>query len=69
MSAVNSAQNAVFVQSEDIGQDATRVCGPDFNLPIELEALLQSYATTGFQATALSRAIDIVNKMVSLLNY
>lgn len=62
----DAAQNAVFVQSEDIDAQATKVKGPDFNFPIELQELLQSYGTTGFQASALSRAIEIVNKMVRL---
>ena len=61
-----SVQNAVFLRSDDIGQAATEIRGPDFNFPIELDTLLGSYATTGFQASALSRAIDIINKMVDL---
>ena len=64
--APDAAQNAVFVQSAEISQHATRVQGPDFNFPIELDSLLQSYATTGFQASALSRAMSIIDKMVCL---
>ena len=60
-----AAQAAVFVQSENpAAMGATKVQGPDFGLPVELQQLLDSYATIGFQATALSRAIGIVEKMV-----
>ncbi|KAM0753384.1 Deoxyhypusine synthase [Meredithblackwellia eburnea MCA 4105] len=57
----DSAKAAVFVQSE--AYDGVRIKGPDFNIPHELDALLKSYDTIGFQATGLSRAIELVNKM------
>jgi deoxyhypusine synthase len=38
--------------------------GPDFSNPIDLNALLESYATIGFQATGLSQAMYIVEEMV-----
>lgn len=60
-----SAQAAVFVPSEDLSQSATKIRGPDFNMPYELQGLLNSYATIGFQASGLTRAIEIINKMVS----
>ncbi|VEL27540.1 unnamed protein product [Protopolystoma xenopodis] len=41
------------------------VRGYDFNRGIHLDDLLASYLTTGFQATELARAIDVVNAMVS----
>lgn len=60
-----TAQAAVFVASEDIANEAVKIGGPDFNEAHTLDALLQSYATIGFQASGLTRAIEIVEKMVS----
>ena len=60
-----TAQAAVFVASEDIANEAVKIRGPDFNEAHTLDALLQSYATIGFQASGLTRAIEIVEKMVS----
>ena len=60
--ASQAAKDAIFVQSEAF--DGVRIKGPDFNLPIELDALLKSYETIGFQATGLARAMELINKMV-----
>jgi len=57
------AKANVFVKSE--AYDGTQIKGPDFNLPYELDALLKSYETIGFQANGLARAIHLINKMVS----
>lgn len=56
-----SAKDAVFVQSE--AYDGTRIQGPDFNLPIELQDLLGSYEKIGFQANGLARAMELIDKM------
>lgn len=45
--------------------DKPAVAGYDFNQGVDYERLLQSYATTGFQATHLSRAVHQVNQMVT----
>lgn len=60
-----SAKDAVFVKSEVY--EGTRVKGPDFNTPMGLDELLQSYATTGFQATGLARAMELIDKMVRIV--
>lgn len=60
-----TAQAAVFVPSVNIADEAIKIRGPDFNEAHTLDALLQSYATIGFQASGLTRAIEIVEKMVS----
>ena len=64
--ASNDAKAAVFVKSTPY--EGTRIRGPDFNLPHELEDLLKSYETIGFQANGLARAMELVNKMVSALH-
>lgn len=61
----SDAKAAVFVKSEDF--QGTRIRGPDFNIPHELDALLKSYETIGFQANGLARAMELINKMVSAL--
>ncbi|KAK4706170.1 deoxyhypusine synthase, partial [Phenoliferia sp. Uapishka_3] len=60
--ASQAAKDAIFVPSE--AYEGVRIKGPDFNLPIELDALLKSYETIGFQATGLARAMELINKMV-----
>lgn len=59
-----SAHDAVLVPSEALPEDAVHIKGPDFNEPVDLQALLKSYETIGFQATGLGRAIKIVEEMV-----
>ncbi|GAA5925809.1 deoxyhypusine synthase [Sporobolomyces koalae] len=59
--ASDAAKAAVFVQSEHY--EGTRIKGPDFNERHSLEALLESYATIGFQANGLARAMELINTM------
>ena len=59
-----SARDAVFVKSEQVSKGAVDVRGPDFDLPLDLLSLLDSYASVGFQATGLHKAISIINEMV-----
>lgn len=63
--ASQAAKDAIFVPSQPF--EGIRIQGPDFNIPIELNDLLKSYETIGFQATGLSRAIELINKMVRLI--
>jgi deoxyhypusine synthase len=39
--------------------------GYDFNKGIDYDKILDSFSTTGFQASNLAKAIEIVNKMIS----
>jgi deoxyhypusine synthase len=41
------------------------VKGYDFNKGVNYEELFKSFATMGFQATHLHKAIEIVNSMIS----
>lgn len=63
--AVASAQAAVFVQSQPLPADTPTVVGPDFEHqdPNDLAALLESMSKVGFQATGVSKAIEIVEEM------
>ncbi len=42
-----------------------KVRGYDFNIGVDFDKLMQSYAYTGFQATSVGLAIDEINRMVS----
>ena len=55
---------AILAKSKNIPSQAAVVKGFDFNEGINYEKLFDSYATSGFQSTSLSQAIDEVNKML-----
>eukprot|EP00051_Salpingoeca_urceolata_P011976 m.148887 g.148887 ORF g.148887 m.148887 type:complete len:389 (-) comp17331_c0_seq5:38-1204(-) len=58
-----AAQDAVLVVSEELPKDAIKIKGYDFNKGLDYSALLASYLTTGFQASAFGRAVLEVNRM------
>ena len=58
-------QEAVLVRSEPMPEDAVEVRGYDFSGPLDYHHLLQSFRTTGFQATNFGLAIQEINKMVT----
>ena len=59
------AQEAIFVPSVSVPDDAIPVRGPDFGAPTDLLTLLDGYGSIGFQATSLKQAIDVINEMRS----
>jgi len=61
MDKSESAKKAIFKESEEI--QGKSIKGYDFNNGIDYEEIIKSYETTGFQATQLARAIEIVKKM------
>ena len=71
-SSMNAAVEAVFVKSGKLPtKDPVVISGPDFLKPnlsdtknFDLQAFLGSMKSTGFQATALSDAVDEVNRMI-----
>ena len=56
---LTSAQEAVLVRSEKLDDDTPQVRGYDFNEGVNYDKLLDSYLTTGFQATNLGLAIEV----------
>jgi deoxyhypusine synthase len=56
---LSSAHEAVLVRSEKLDEDTPKVRGYDFNEGINYEKLLDSYLTTGFQATNVGLAIEV----------
>jgi deoxyhypusine synthase len=57
-----SGKQNVLRESEEL-KDYTPVKGYDFNQGVDFGKLLDSYATTGFQATHLAQAIDVIKRM------
>jgi deoxyhypusine synthase len=64
LKTVDVALKAVLVQSVSMPESAVHVSGYDFNKGVDYKALLESYATSGFQATAIGQAIKEINNMV-----
>ncbi len=59
------AREAVLlVSSGSMPPDSVEVRGYDFNQGIDYHKLLQSYKTTGFQATNFGLAVEEINKML-----
>ncbi len=58
------AHGSVLMPSEALPANSIHVAGPDFNNPIDLQDLLRSYETIGFQATGLAKAIRVIDRMV-----
>ncbi|KAG0344774.1 hypothetical protein BG004_004178 [Podila humilis] len=60
-----STQAAVFVASTEMPKDSVVIKGPDFNKTLSLDALLSTYISSGFQASSMGKAIEIINEMRS----
>jgi len=54
-------EESILKKSEEI--DSLSIKGYDFNSGVNYSKLIDSYLTTGFQATNLGKAIEIVRKM------
>ncbi|CAK8998878.1 Deoxyhypusine synthase (DHS) [Durusdinium trenchii] len=59
---LKTLQEWVLASSEELS--SPHVVGYDFNQGVDYEALLQSYMTTGFQATNLGKAIQEIEQML-----
>lgn len=57
-----TAREVIFKSSEEI--DGISIKGYDFNEGIDYEKIIDSYLSTGFQATHLAKAIEIINNMI-----
>ncbi len=55
------AKQSIFKKSDEIA--GTEINGHDFNAGTDLKKILESYKTSGFQATHLHKAIGIIKKM------
>src|SRR3989344_584776 len=57
-----TAKSNLLRKSEEASGESVR--GYDFDKGINYNEIIDSYATTGFQATHLSKAIEIINEMI-----
>ncbi|MFA6022787.1 MAG: deoxyhypusine synthase [Candidatus Pacearchaeota archaeon] len=55
------ARENIFRKSEEVSGEFVK--GYDFNKGVDYREIIKSFSSTGYQATNLSRAIEIVNKM------
>lgn len=60
----SSVHSTVFKESESLEGKCVKIEGYDFNEGVNYPKLLRSMLTTGFQASNLGEAIDVVNHMV-----
>jgi deoxyhypusine synthase len=58
-----TARENLLRESSEIS--GTAVKGYDFNKGVDYGGIVKSFASTGFQATHLANAIEIINKMIS----
>ncbi len=61
MNKENQVREAILKKSIEVSGKSVR--GYDFNQGVDYEKILDSFATTGFQATHFSQAVKIVKKM------
>ncbi|KAK1265826.1 Deoxyhypusine synthase [Acorus gramineus] len=59
-----SIRSNLFKESENLEGKLERICGYDFNHGVDFHAFLASLSSTGFQASNLGEAIDVVNQML-----
>ncbi|KAM9685100.1 deoxyhypusine synthase isoform 2-T2 [Trichechus inunguis] len=59
-----AALAAVLKHSSALPPESAQVRGYDFNRGVDYRALLESFGTTGFQATNFGRAVQQVNAMI-----
>nr|CAG29000.1 homospermidine synthase [Symphytum officinale] len=64
-SALDSVRSALFKKSENLEGSSNKIIGYDFNGGVNYDLLLKSYVASGFQASHLGDAIQIVNDMLS----
>ncbi|CAF1789923.1 unnamed protein product [Brassica napus] len=61
---LSSVHSTVFKESESLEGKCDKIEGYDFNQGVNYPKLLRSMLTTGFQASNLGEAIDVVNQML-----
>ncbi|RAL37146.1 hypothetical protein DM860_004068 [Cuscuta australis] len=61
---MDSVRDVVFKKSESLDGACTKIEGYDFNRGVDYPKLLASLFSTGFQASNLGEAIQIVNEML-----
>lgn len=57
-----TARKNILRSAEDVA--GISIKGYDFDLGVDYKKILQSFSTTGFQASLFSKAVEITNKMI-----
>lgn len=60
-----TVHSTVFKESDSLKGKCVKIEGYDFNQGVNYSQLLRSMVSTGFQASNLGDAIEVVNQMVS----
>nr|ACO12419.1 Probable deoxyhypusine synthase [Lepeophtheirus salmonis] len=63
-----TTEETVLLKSEPMPKDSQEVEGYDFNKGLDYHALLQSYKSSGFQATNFGLGVDVINNMITCRN-
>lgn len=63
---IGTAQDAVLRKSDTLPEDSVQIKGYDFNDGIDYEKLIDSYLSTGFQASNLAMAIKVLFWLIFL---
>ncbi|KAL8161154.1 hypothetical protein V2J09_012643 [Rumex salicifolius] len=61
---MDAVHSTVFKESEKLEGKHIKIEGYDFNQGVDYTKLLNSYCSTGFQASNLGEAIEVVNQML-----
>ncbi|KAL5985489.1 hypothetical protein ACLOJK_027473 [Asimina triloba] len=61
---LDTVRSVVFKESENLEGTGQKIAGYDFNHGVDYPALLKSMISTGFQASNLGYAIQVVNEML-----
>lgn len=61
MKKLDRAKNSILKKSEDV--DGTEIRGHDFSQKFDMKKFIDAYGTTGFQASHLKKAVEIIRKM------
>jgi len=59
-----SAAENIFLYSAPVSEDAVKVQGYEFNNGIDFHAMMDTFKSSGFQATNLYEAMEIIKQIV-----
>lgn len=61
---ISAVHTSVFKESENLEGKCTQIQGYDFNQGLDYSRLIDSLFSTGFQASIIGDAVEVVNQMV-----
>uniref|UniRef100_A0A0N4ZI09 deoxyhypusine synthase n=1 Tax=Parastrongyloides trichosuri TaxID=131310 RepID=A0A0N4ZI09_PARTI len=67
-SDIETARGAVLKEAKEFQHSNIKIQGYDFNQGIDYEKILDSYLSTGFQASHLGKAIEQIREMIKIRN-